>query len=247
MVPFFISITMSLLREYIKNILSESAIRDMSGLGLYIKHSGSQIDFTLYDAATFISETKANRKLTFYPDMIKGVIKAKESGEYGNCHGAWEVAAVVADKGYGPTMYDIAMSMVPSKTLMPDRGSVSSAAADVWSYYKNKRGDVQALKMDTDPKSSSEYADASKPIIDLDEGTSSKGDDCFSTHFDPKKDFLNYAYKLVGEPIDIAEPVKNHMQIVQGLDSLKEGLGVRFEDILSKGFSQVFGLGSVVA
>jgi len=47
-----------------------------------------------------------------------------------------------ADHGYGPMLYDIALSLVYPESLMPDRGSVSKSARKVWDYYFNNRADV---------------------------------------------------------------------------------------------------------
>lgn len=234
---------MRILQEYIrlqiKDLINEAATRDMSGLALYASQSGGGMAFVLYDADEFIRQTKQNRKLTFNSSMIKGMIKVQPS-KFGNCHGAWEVSAVAATGGYGPTMYDIAMGEVPTKTLMPDRNAVSPSALSVWSYYKNKRGDVEPLKLDTVPKGKDKDP-GSEPLVDLNE-TESTSDDCFSMHFGPEKEILDYAYRLKGAPIDITQPLHAHNQIVRGLNKMKDGLGDQFQNVLTRGGSEFFGL-----
>jgi hypothetical protein len=47
-----------------------------------------------------------------------------------------------AESGYGPMLYDIALSIVAPEYLMSDRNSVSKAAQNVWAYYFKNRADV---------------------------------------------------------------------------------------------------------
>lgn len=47
-----------------------------------------------------------------------------------------------AESGYGPMLYDIALSIVSPEYLMSDRNSVSKAAQSVWAYYFKNRADV---------------------------------------------------------------------------------------------------------
>jgi len=48
-----------------------------------------------------------------------------------------------AEQGYGPLMYDLAMSVVSPYYLASDRHSVSRSAQRVWAYYFDKRNDVE--------------------------------------------------------------------------------------------------------
>lgn len=56
-----------------------------------------------------------------------------------NCH---SINLAAAEKGYGPMLYDIALSVISPGYLISDRQSVSKAAQNVWSYYFNNRSDV---------------------------------------------------------------------------------------------------------
>jgi hypothetical protein len=51
----------------------------------------------------------------------------------------WEVKGSAAEKGYGPIMYDIAMSLVSPNFLMADRSVVSPDARKVWKYMYDHR------------------------------------------------------------------------------------------------------------
>lgn len=59
---------------------------------------------------------------------------------------SWEVKSVAARKGFGPGIYDTAMSLFGM--IHADRKNVSSSAQKVWDQYKNKRQDVQGLAFD---------------------------------------------------------------------------------------------------
>ena len=68
----------------------------------------------------------------------------------GPCLDAWEIKAVVAKKGWGPLLYDIALELATKKVggLAPDRDSVTTAARGVWDYYNQRRGDVKKTQLD---------------------------------------------------------------------------------------------------
>ena len=55
---------------------------------------------------------------------------------------AHSINLAAAEKGYGPMLYDIALSVISPGYLMSDRNDVSKAAQNVWSYYFNNRSDV---------------------------------------------------------------------------------------------------------
>ena len=60
---------------------------------------------------------------------------------------AREIRASAAEKGFGPLMYDIAMSL--GGEIMADRDSVSDPAKKVWNYYfKNRPGDIEKKPLD---------------------------------------------------------------------------------------------------
>lgn len=234
MALFFIFICMKVLREYVRDLLTEIAARDLSGLGLYIQSHGNFMQFVLYDAQEFIKQTQENRRLTFDQSMVKGMITVTRSGQYGNCHGAWEINNIAATGGYGLTLFDIALSSVPGNTLMPDRAEVSPVARTVLRFYKGRKKNLQSLKFDTEPK-------------DPRARTRGKEDDCMSMH-QKDQDILDYAYRLVGGPsVDISEPLHVHAQIVRGLNKLKDGLGSGFEAALSKGGIEFFGAAHIGA
>lgn len=54
-----------------------------------------------------------------------------------------EVKSVASERGWGPLLYDIVMSIINPLWLIADRGSVSDAAYNVWEYYFYRRSDVE--------------------------------------------------------------------------------------------------------
>ena len=61
--------------------------------------------------------------------------------------GTNEVISSAAEKGYGPLLYDIGLSLMYPEALMSDRGSVSGTARKVWDYYFRNRKDVNKIFM----------------------------------------------------------------------------------------------------
>lgn len=83
--------------------------------------------FTLYDPVV------ATNKLT---NPAVGNIEIKFLAHCNN----WKVEYSAARKGYGPVMYDIAMSHISPEFLRADTTHVSEDARKVWKYMFNHRG-----------------------------------------------------------------------------------------------------------
>ena len=123
------------------NELDEAMVSPESlgqGIGLFIstdsrwKGSGNAYSMTLYDPKE---------------DKVYGHIGVGrlESGNF-------QVGSVASEKGYGPMMYELAMSMVSPKGLLSSReGDTRSEAIEVWNKFL-KRKDVRKEKvMKKDP------------------------------------------------------------------------------------------------
>lgn len=74
----------------------------------------------------------------------------------------FKISLSAAKKGYGPLIYDIALSSQGS--LMPDRVVVSPSATNIWKYYNEKRSDILKTKL---PKSCSKHEIENMPELDL--------------------------------------------------------------------------------
>ena len=133
---------MNLLREYIREILTEGmkTVKDLpDGVQVEIDEFGDRTDFSL--SSTY------EKSQNFKP---YGVISIEEPEDVGACGGAWVIAMVTADEGWGPFLYDIAMewATMNQNGLTPDRDEVSADARRVWNYYLNVRDDVVAHQLD---------------------------------------------------------------------------------------------------
>ncbi len=131
---------MKILREYIRELLTESVIHPSiekyikiaKNEGMWITLEGSsnggvvyiQNDESHYGAVTWRAPTKMDG-----PCLGKAIIVQSE-----------------AHAGYGPLLYDIAIEA--SGGLAPDRNTVSLEARRVWQYYDNRRPDVFKDQLD---------------------------------------------------------------------------------------------------
>ena len=125
------------LRSFIRKTLSEGLMLDEarvehsdidSDLALLIKNSTWGLDFTLYT-----------------PEKIYGHLGSNKlkSGNY-------DVGGVAAEYGYGPLMYELAMSYVYPSALMPNRdGDVRSGSVNVWNRFSS-RSDVRKEDIEFD-------------------------------------------------------------------------------------------------
>lgn len=97
----------------------------------------------------------------FTPDVVQYVLYEVVGGRIniiGYMHlddhnGYWEVKNSAAQKGYGPLLYDIALSDAPIG-VFPDRYGVSESARVVWRKYWAQRKDVtkEPLPNELDPR-----------------------------------------------------------------------------------------------
>ena len=143
---------MKLLREYIRQLLSEAAldINDLIGNDFYIKidDGGHYVSFTLSDkdGKSIRAPEDQKKRLDAY-----GEVSIYPPDDYhGNCSGAFMVGSSEAMKGWGPLLYDVAIEYATLKGngLMPDREMVSGEAKRVWDYYLKNRSDVTAHQLD---------------------------------------------------------------------------------------------------
>lgn len=137
------------------------------------------------------------------------VIKSKKSAPQ---WGASTVRSAVAEKGWGPFLYDIVMYMEGG--LAPDRDEVSPAAQNIWRRYKDSRSDVEAKPLDN----------AKKPRTKTKEDDSSHLHDDTAPEGEVPQSPLNYAYFLSSPP-DVAELQANHKKAEPYLEKYDIDLG----------------------
>lgn len=185
------------LRLFIRQVLSESILQGLEeakidassinpNIGLFLKVPNNKtVDFTLYDPTEDV----------VYGHM--GIYKLKS--------GNWAVGGIGAEYGYGPLMYELAMSFVFPAALMPTRdGSVRSGAVSVWEKFIS-RSDVSKEKI---PMEDSDFSE---------ETYEDMGDD-------PDFDFIQTRYYYDG--------AKNllHSLMEKGMKYQREGVDLKQVD-----------------
>jgi hypothetical protein len=125
-----------LLREYIIELLTESAIdpKIMSMIDKLEQRRGSVK--VKRNGISVIVDGHTIAMVTYDP----------HNGGYGKCLGSDIVSFSEAEDGFGPLAYDIAIETTGG--LTPDREEVSSSARNVWAYYEKNRPDVSVEQLD---------------------------------------------------------------------------------------------------
>ena len=129
---------MRLLREYIRQLLTESAIDPKimrmidkaEKYGLFVDITSNSV--IIYDGH---DTDKPRAKIHFERDT-----------SFGPCRSGAYVTYAKAEGGFGPLAYDVAIEATGG--LMSDRTEVSHEAMVVWDYYTNNRPDVQVDQLD---------------------------------------------------------------------------------------------------
>ena len=127
---------MSLLREYIRELLTESVI-DPKIMKMIdgVEAEKGYVKITYNSAKVMID----GRNVAFIEFEAPGP-------RQGECSGAKIVSFSEAERGYGPLAYDIAIEATGG--LAPDRREVSGEAEAVWSKYNSYRDDVKVSQLD---------------------------------------------------------------------------------------------------
>lgn len=192
----------------LKNLI-EAAVSvstaDANGIALATFYQNETV-YVLYDAQSYLDLANDDADVSPLVDTIVGVISV--SDPHGQAWGAKEIEFSAANHGYGPLMYDIAMSLEGG--LMSDRDTVSNDAKRVWRHYKNNRSDVDAKLFDNakDPKTKTKEDDA----FTFDENGRGISDD----RVDPSNP-LNYAY-FATNTIDVSSLKRRHEETMHALN-----------------------------
>ena len=139
---------MSLLREYIHELLTEGAktVDDLPHRKIVELKVGN--DYVIASIQG-IGAVTADKIEPFDPTQKMPA----ELGVTGNSLGAWEVSSSEAKSGWGPLLYDIVMETVTSlgAGLTCDRYSVSDDAYRIWQHYLKNRSNIQIAQLDFAP------------------------------------------------------------------------------------------------
>lgn len=159
---------MNSIRSIIKNIILEAMYNPSSVSGKFAIWTdwfdGSvspEFNFVMYDwshAEERIAEQYNNGEEIDIEDAISGenengysaiaaVIRIERDPYSQGCNGAWEVTRSAAEGGFGPTLYDMVMSISPNG-ITSDRRSVSRSARKVWDFYAHNRPEIEKRFLD---------------------------------------------------------------------------------------------------
>ena len=129
---------MNLLREYIRELLTESAV-DPKIMRMIDKAEdyGFNVDIMSNSVIVYASGDI---------DNPRAKINFERDTSFGPCMGGSYVTYAKATGGFGPLAYDVAIEVTGG--LMSDRTEVSADAAIVWDYYVNNRPDVKVDQLD---------------------------------------------------------------------------------------------------
>ena len=135
---------MKLLREYIRELLTEAAKGPADlpeGVFVEVIEQGEHTKFRYAYKEAGLKPLEASRS----PSGNVAIMKPDHP-----CGGAYEVVLAGAQSGWGPMLYDVAMEWATQNGggLVSDRSHVSPAARGVWDYYLSNRGDVQSVQLD---------------------------------------------------------------------------------------------------
>ena len=158
----------------------------------------------------FLSHVKAN-----FQRSVVGVvdIASPSTVSTGKCLSASVVQFSAADEGYGPMLYDIAMSMAPNGKIMSDRSSVTNLAAQ---YYKNlsDRPDITAEPLVRKTRENADEPNACKT---------------WKEKF-PEREFLDYAYSRSSD-FDATSLLNNHEDTLQAIKDMFAEFGMGPKDL----------------
>jgi hypothetical protein len=151
------------------------------GYGLYIQRTGPKVSFVLYST-------------NLVRDIQTAIVGYNEIHFSPDC-GNWKEKYIGALRGYGPLLYDIAMSYISPDSLRADTTYVSLQAQNVWNYmFNNRRDDFNITEI--------------------------KDKACKSTVLQggSKLSAVKYAY-AIKNPVDFSNLVNNHEKLVSRFSS----------------------------
>lgn len=138
---------MNLLREYIRELLSESAINSKI-MSMIDKAEDAGYKVRLFNAGRggSVTLTQGEQKVNDYTGLGRVEWDRPKESDHGPCSQAKSVRHSKSIDGFGPLLYDVAIEA--SGGLMADRFEVSGEAEAVWSFYAANRDDVQVDQLD---------------------------------------------------------------------------------------------------
>jgi len=136
-----------LLREYIRELLSEAAANmeslERASAYIVVEDDGDVIDI-------FYSDKDGEERAVGVNPPFGSITIMKPDEGTGPCSDAYTILFSEASKGWGPLLYDVAIEIATMRGggLTPDRGTVSPEARNIWNYYFTNRSDVTNHQLD---------------------------------------------------------------------------------------------------
>ena len=137
-------------------------------------------------------------------NVVIGMIQLSDTeSKDGPCNNAYVVNMSATKDGYGPLLYDIAMSLSGGRPIISDRKAVSTLAATLYKGFL-RRGDIEKTQ-----------------LVDINDPQNAGNPNSCTLWSDtwPDRDFLDYSYKRSSN-IDASELEQNHRQVVDGLNDI---------------------------
>ena len=132
---------MNILREYIRELLTESV--DLKIMSMIDKSEALGYKIRLLKTQALLVDGTTLKEVGVIQWERRGV----GPGEvYGNCGGAAVLIKSVVPAGLGPLLYDVAIEATGG--VIADRFSVSQDAINVFNYYVANRPDIQVIQLD---------------------------------------------------------------------------------------------------
>jgi hypothetical protein len=136
---------MSLLREYIRELLTESVDPKIMSMIDELEKNGGSVEI-LPDRVIVYQPSENNPSRWVAMVAYETTVGARAGGKCGGAGGV--VQSATAKTGMGPLAYDVAIEETGGLGLISDRSVVSREARAVWDYYMNNRPDVEAVQLD---------------------------------------------------------------------------------------------------
>ena len=136
---------MNLLREYIRELLTESVNPKIMSMIDELEKNGGYAE--VFPDRVILFQPTENTPRRWVAMVAYDTVVGARAG--GRCGGAESVVqSATAKTGLGPLAYDIAIELTGGLGMISDRASVSSDALAVWDYYMNNRPDVEVVQLD---------------------------------------------------------------------------------------------------
>ena len=245
---------MKILRQTIRNMIKEGLKFDQFGnLALWegMWHNDNlyflfgiefikELTQLAQDDGCNLNDNADIRDLGRNSDNLYGMVSTASPGSTGeDCNDAAIINFAAAKDGWGPTIYDIVMGLHPFGVIS-DRDSVSSQAFNVWSFYKDKRPDIEKKALD--------HADYQWTETNRDDCNPGSDGDYLPSRFYGARDGFDTEEAFLEDPLSWSynrEPVPGMEQLEANLDfaiAMAEENGIeqiksdKFWEYLARGF-----------